>query len=109
MAKKRQPGEVNRSQAIRELLKENSSIKCVDAIAALAEKGVKITSSLFYMVKGNMAGRKKRRRKNRKQAVQVATASGSSDALATVLKVKKLAAEVGGFRTLKELVDALSK
>ena len=108
MAKKRQPGEVNRSQLIRELLKENPSIKCVDAIAALAAKNVEITSSLFYIVKGKMAGRRSRRRRNRKKAVQLATASGSSDALGTILKVKKLAVEVGGLRNLKELVDALS-
>ena len=43
--KKLQEGEVNKSQAIRDLLKENPKIKANDAVAALAEKGVRITGS----------------------------------------------------------------
>jgi outer membrane protein TolC len=50
-------GEVNRSQAIRELLKENPKIKAAEAVSALAEKGIKIKVGLFYMVKGKLSGR----------------------------------------------------
>ena len=42
MAKKKQEGKVNRSQAIRELLKEKPDIKGNEAVAALAEKGITI-------------------------------------------------------------------
>ena len=114
--KKLAEGEINRSQAIRDLLKENPKIKASDAVSALAEKGVKIKTSLFYIVKGKALGKRSRRRKNQRKAVEVATAPSSngsvatkSDALATILKVKKFALEVGGLRTLKGLVDALSE
>jgi hypothetical protein len=117
MAKKKlEAGEVNKSQAIRNLLKENPKIKANEAVTTLAEKGVKVTGSLFYIVKGKALGRKSRRRKNQKKAIEVATAASGNghvvskvDALATILKLKKFAAEVGGLRTLKKLVDALSE
>jgi hypothetical protein len=119
MAKKAQEGKVNRSAAIRDLLKANPQIKATEAISALAEKGIKIKSSLFYIVKGKVAGRKSRRRKNQKKAVTMATASSNgsasatttakSDALATIRKIKVLAGEVGGLRSLKSLVDVLSE
>ena len=114
--KKLAEGEVNKSQLVRDLLKENPKIKAGEAVAALGEKGVKISVNLFYLVKGNQLGKKSRRRKNTQNAVEVATTASSngsvatkSDAVATILKVKKFAAEVGGLRTLKGLVDALSE
>jgi len=118
--KKLQEGEINKSQAVRDLLKANPEIKAKEAVSTLAEKGVTVTSSLFYLVKGNVAGRKSRRRKNKQKAVTMMTASvngdvsatpakGKSDALATIRKIKNLAAEVGGLRSLRELVDALSE
>jgi hypothetical protein len=50
-------------------------------------------------------------KKREKKAVGVveSTTVTHSDALATILKVKTWAAEVGGLRTLKKLVDALSE
>jgi hypothetical protein len=113
--KAKQEGEVNKSEAIRELLKENPAIKGKEAIAALDEKGIKITNGLFYLVKGKMLGQKKRRRKVHKAAAQAVVASGrvgrpsKSEVLTTITKVKNLAAEVGGFATLKSLIAALSE
>ena len=108
--------DVNRSAAIRELLKEKPNIKASEAVAALAAKGIKIRGGLFYIVKGKMAGHKKRRRKIHRQAVAMVVAAGNtgaatvkSDALATIRKVKAIAAEVGGLRMLKGLLDALSE
>lgn len=116
MANKNQGVEVNRSAAIRDLLKENPDIKASDAMATLSERGIPISDHLFYKVKGTMAGRKKRRRKAYRKAVDVFVAgantnvaTGKSDALATIRKVKAVAAEVGGLRMLKGLVDALSE
>ena len=117
MAKKAQNG-VNKSAAIRELLKGNPDIKAGDAVAALGAKGIEIKPGLFYIVKGKIAGRKTRRRRVMRKAVDVAAASGGdaavgstkkSGALATIRKVKAVAAEVGGMRNLKELIDALSE
>lgn len=108
VAKKKQDGEVNKSQAIRDLLKENPEIKAGDAIAQLADKGVEIKSGLFYLVKGKTIGSRKRRRKVQRNAVAVAVSSGSTDAVATILKVRKLAQEVGGLRKLAAIVEALN-
>jgi hypothetical protein len=115
MAKKsKQEGEVNKSQAIRDLLKENPKIKANDAVTMLGEKGVKVTGGLFYMVKGKALGRKKRRKKREATAVNVVeTASAASptshkDAVATIVKVKAFAAELGGLAALREIIEALA-
>jgi hypothetical protein len=111
MAKKANDAEVNKSQAIRELLKETPRIKANDAVAALAEKGITVKASLFYIVKGNLLGRKKRRKKVEKQALEAAVAVSSStpDAVATIRSIKEFAAGLGGLRKLKALVDALNE
>src|SRR5262245_29066372 len=116
MAKKQQSDGVNRSAAIRDLLKEKPDIRAGDAIVDLAAKGITISDHLFYKVKGMLAGRKKRRRKAHRKAMGVVVAAGAahasvvkSDALATIRKVKAVALEVGGLRTLKGIVDALSE
>lgn len=117
MAKKAHLGKVNKSQAIRELLKGNPDIKANDAISQLKDMGIPIKMNLFYFVKGNLAGQKKRRKNNKQKAVSLVSAStdGSrpavtkSDALATIQKIKALAGQVGGLRTLKSLVDVLSE
>ena len=116
MVKKLKSSEVNRSAAIRDLFKAKPDITASEAIAALAATGITISDHLVYKVKGQMAGRKKRRRKAHRKAIAVAVAAGTtnapivkSDALATIRKVKAAATEVGGLRTLKGIVDALSE
>jgi hypothetical protein len=116
MAKKSNGDKVNRSAAIRDLFKAKPDITASEAIAALAAKGIKISDHLYYKVKGKMAGRKRRRRKAHRKAMGIVVAAGTtevpivkSDALATIRKVKAVAGEVGGLRTLKGIVDALSE
>jgi len=56
------------------------------------------------MVKGKALGRKKRRKTRERQAVSVvegSTATNHGDALATIIKVKSFATELGGLRTLR--------
>lgn len=108
MARKAANGEVNKSAAIREILKEQPMIKASEAIAALGAKGIKVAPGLFYLIKGKVAGGKKRGRKAGRKAAKVGVAGGSTDALATILKVKKLADEIGGMKTLKAVIEALS-
>lgn len=107
MAKKANGG-VNKSAAIRELYKQNPQIMVKQVVSALATKGIKVSDNLVYLVKGKMKGEKTRRRKVIHNAAKVAAASGIADAVATIVKVKALAAEMGGLSTLKSLVDALS-
>src|SRR5690348_6566264 len=106
MAKQRNG--VSKSEEIRQLLKSNPKVSAKEVVATLGQKGIQVSEHLYYYVKGHMKGRKK---KARKMVANVATATHvtKSDALSTILKVKKLAAEVGGLKTLKALVDALSE
>jgi hypothetical protein len=109
MAKKKDG--VNKSEEIRTLVKANPEIVVKEAVAKLAEKGIKISKALFYFTKGQMKGRKARTQNDQKKAVAKVTESThvtKSDAVATILKVKGWAKEVGGMKTLKALVEALS-
>jgi hypothetical protein len=107
MAKKASDG-TNKSAAIRELFAQNPDIQAQDVVSTLAERGIKVGTNLVYLVKGKMKGEKKRRRHVNRSAAGVAAASGSTDAVKTILKVKALAKEVGGLSALKALVDALN-
>jgi hypothetical protein len=115
MAKNPQSGEVNKSAAIRELLKQNPRITASEAVDILAARGIDVAPNLYYFVKGKLKGRKGRRRKMRRKVASVMAngempqAAGKSDVLATIRKVKGLAAEVGGLRKLMALVEALSE
>lgn len=102
---------VNKSEEVRQLLKANPTITAKEAVAALAEKGIKISNALFYYTKGQVKGRKDRKQKDQQTAaakVAEATLVIKGDAPSTILKVKAWAKEVGGMKTLKALVEALS-
>lgn len=104
----KQKGSINKSKEIRILLQANPKMTAKEVVAALAEKRIKVSEALVYYQKGRMKGRKSRR-KHLQAAATVASANGSGDPLATILKVKHLAANVGGLKKLKALVDALSE
>src|ERR1700681_4690994 len=110
MARKHQSGEVNKSEAIREILTKNPEATASEVTTTLAGKGIKVAPNLYYFVKGKMSGRKGRRKKARQMVENVtATMSNSgppktSDVVATILKVKHLAADLGGLKKLKALV-----
>jgi hypothetical protein len=106
MAKKKT--DVNKSEEIRQLLRANPKMPAQEVISTLAGRGIKVASTLVYFVKGKMRARKGRRRKAR-QMVEKVAATGNSDPVATILKVKHWANEVGGLKKLKALVDALSE
>jgi hypothetical protein len=105
MAKKKNG--VNKSEEIRQVLKANPQMPARDVISTLAAKGVDVADSLVYFVKGKMKGRQSRHKKARQLVTNLA-ATGNADPVATILKVKRWASEVGGLKKLKALVDALS-
>lgn len=113
--KSTKPGEANKSEAIRELLKQNPALKAGEVIEALAGKGIKVNPSTYYFVKGQMKGKKGRRKKARQMVEKVSATMSSNgptktgDVVATILKIKHLAADVGGLKKLKSLVDALNE
>ena len=101
---------VNKSAEIRQLLKANPAAGAKDVVATLSGKGIHVSEGLVYFVKGHLKGRKGRTKKKAQAVVaHVAAATGSGDALSTVLKVQRLAAEVGGMKKLKALVEVLSE
>jgi hypothetical protein len=104
----KQKSGVNKSDEIRLLLKANPKISAKEVVSTLGAKGIQVSEHLYYYVKGQMKGRKKKAQKIVSQ-VATNTHTSKSDALATILKVKKLASEVGGLKTLKALVNALSE
>jgi len=75
----------------------------------LAGKGISVTEGLVYVTKGKMKGKRIRRRKIRTMMAKVAATTTNGDPLATVLKVKGLASEIGGMKKLEALVDALAE
>ncbi len=109
MAKKSgRSGGPNMSQAIRDLHRENPHLKAKEIISTLSERGIEVKANLVYLVMGKEQGAKSQRRKVQRRATNVVTAAGNHDAVQTILKVKALALEVGGYDALKELIEALS-
>lgn len=100
---------VNKSQAIRDLLATNPRMKAKEVVAALKEQGISATEGLVYYIKGKVRGRRGRRRRANAMVAKVAATTGTSDALATILKIKELANQVGGLKKLKAIIDALSE
>jgi hypothetical protein len=105
MAKK---SEISKSEEVRQFLKAHRRMKTKDVVAGLAEKGVKVKPGLVYFIKGQLKGKRGRRKKARQLVAKVAATNGHMDPLGTILKIKGWASEVGGMKKLKELVDALS-
>ena len=101
----------NKSQAIRGLLTDKPKLSVEEVISTLAAKGIEVKKGLIYLVKGSMKSKKQRAKEIvATEMVKTSTASnGATDALATIKQIKGLAAAVGGMKSLKALVDALSE
>jgi arginine repressor len=98
MAKK-----MNKSQAIRDYLSQNPQSTNKEVMEGLGQKGVKVSYNQVYFVK--MKGRKAKR----KAAVKATRAAGMSNPVEAVMKVRVLASQVGGMKSLKQLVDLLAE
>ena len=105
-------GAINKSEEIREVFRANPGMKAKEvASTLLAKKGIEVNEGLIYLVKGQMMGREHRKEKVRKIVAKVSETTGTtehSDIVTLIIKVKTLAAEVGGIEKLKALVEALS-
>lgn len=99
---------VNKSEEVRQMLKANPEMKAKEVVATLGGKGIKITESLVYFIKGKLHSKKKRKQKATAMVAQVAETTSTPDPLAAILKIKHLASELGGMKKLRALVEALS-
>ena len=109
MGRKAKDGGVNKSEAIREVLSQDPSMKVKEVVALLGEKGVSVAPNLVYLIKGKVKGAKRQRMKTKRRATKAAFSAGNTDAVATILKVKAFANSVGGLGALRAIVDALSE
>lgn len=89
-------GKVNKSEEIRKILAARPTAWAKLVVDILASRGINVAQSLVYVVKQSM-----------KQPRQRSGNTAQSSPVDAVLKVKKLADEVGGLTQLKRLVDAL--
>jgi hypothetical protein len=109
---KKRPVIANKSQAIRDTAKAlGKRARPKDVIAALADKGITVVSAQVSTVL-KAAGMRRGRRRRRIEAVVVAhkpSTNGHGFMIDELVKVKKLAAELGGTAKIKELVGALER
>jgi len=99
-------GKPNRSDAIREHLAANPKAGSKEVIAALAAKGVKVSSTLVYYVKSKQG--QANLRAKREVVAEQTRKSGVANPVELVIRLKDLAGEVGGMANLKRLVDLLA-
>ena len=100
MAKKAARGA--KSQAVRDYLKANKNAKGLEVVAALAEKGIKVSLPMVYNLKA-----RKRMGKRRRKAQAAGQDVGVS--LTHLLAAKKLVNEVGGVEQALSAVQAWAK
>jgi hypothetical protein len=97
----------NRSQAVREALVQNPKAGSKEIIALLGTKGIKVSPTLVYYVKSKQ--NQARRRARRAEVAETSRRTATTNPVELVMRVKQLAAEVGGIRNLKTLVDLLAE
>ena len=103
---------INKAQAIRDVAKElGKKARPKHIIAALAEKGITVVSAQVSTVLKAAGLRRGRRRKKVQGMVAAArpSANGHGFNIDDLVKVKKLANELGGAAKLKELAAALER
>ena len=102
----------SKAQSIRDAFKElGKKARPKDIIAALAEKRITVSSGQVSTVL-RAAGLRRGRRRRKGVATVAApmhSANGQSSMIDELLKVKKLAKELGGTDKIKELVVALER
>jgi len=105
MAKK--TAEVNKSQAIRNMLAEHPKAKASEIVTLLGQKGIKVSDNLVYLVKAK--GKAAKRRQKRAKAMANSQQAGVANPVELIRAVKVLAERAGGLRQLKQLVDILAE
>ncbi len=76
-------------------------------IAQLAEKGIKVSPTMVYYVRSKQKLAK--RKAKRERVAESSRQTGIKNPIELVLRVKDLAREVGGIKSLKQLVDLLAE
>ncbi len=107
MAKQKES--VNKSAAIRELLKQNPKMATKDIISTLAQQGIEVKPGIVYFIKGRMKKGKGRKARAKAEASTDNIKAVKSDPVGIIRKVKNLASEVSGMAKLRALLEALAE
>ena len=104
---------VNKSEEIRALFTATPTASAKDVVATLKTKGIDVSENYVYGVKKTLTPKKKKAPKAIvKTAAPTTAASPSSNGKlgvgASIAIAKAAAEKVGGWSTLKEIVDALA-
>jgi hypothetical protein len=103
----KQKADVNKSQAIRDLVSQNPKMKIKEVVSTLAGQGIKVSDTYVYMVRSKT--RRKKRKEKRQKAIAAGNGAGVMDPVQLVVRLKELASQAGGIRHLKKLVDILAE
>lgn len=100
--------QVNKSQAIREMLHQHPEAKAKEIAALLAQRRIDVRPSMIYVVKGKLAQMKHHKARKAERLTNASQKTGSADPIALIVKVKELAREAGGMTNLQRLVTVLA-
>ncbi len=103
-------GEVSKSAQVRAILEKNPKTPVKEIVSALKAKGIKISDNLVYGIKAKLHHKKQKIKRQKAMATsqQIVGRNGTSP-VDVIRKVRGLADEVGGIKSLKELVDILAE
>ena len=90
---------VNKSEEVRQLLKADPEMKAKEVVNSFGGRGIKITESLVYFLKGKLHSKTKRKQRAATMVARVAETTSTPDPLSAILKIKHLASELGELRS----------
>jgi len=109
MADANKKSDSNKSQAIRDLLKENPKLMPLEISNILKDRGIEVTRGYASVVKSNLkkpAGNKKVFTAKKKRMSNASTSTGSLN-IGLLVEVKKMCDKYG-FETVQNAISALS-
>ena len=102
MARPKSAPRGQKSQAIRDYLSENKRAKASEVVAALADKGVSVSTQMVYNLKARKSmGKRRRKAESNGQVVGLS--------ITNLIAAKKLVDTVGGVDQAREAINALAK
>jgi hypothetical protein len=97
----------NKSEAIRAVLGQHPKASSKEIVGILGERGLSVAPTLVYYVKSKL--KHAQRRKKRADVAEMSARTTVKNPVELVLRVKEMAREVGGMKSLKQLVDLLAE
>lgn len=99
---------MSKADAIRQALAANPKAKTREIIEYLASQGVKVSPNHVYILKSQSKRGRRSKSAGSNGAGRPAGSGSIRNYADAVIRVKRLAIEVGSMRGLKELVDAIA-